>query len=407
MDSALNVLIKGYPNFQEQFEKENTDILNKHLLLKKTIILRGEEAAAVFYDQDKFQRKGATPKRFQKTLFGQGGVQGLDGEAHIKRKALFMQCMTKDSIASLNEKFLEFLKDYSKKWERQEEVVLFKEMEKILMQAACSWVGVMLYPHEVKNKTALMSMMIDASGGVGLRHYKGRLARKKAEAWLMSMVEEVRKKEPSAEKTILEEFCFYEDPGGELLDERTVAVEVLNLLRPIVAIARYITFAALALHQYPQYVERLQKDRGNLSHLFVQEVRRFYPFFPFVAAKVKQKFNWRGETFPKGRRVLLDLYATNHDSKIWSNSSTFYAERFMDWDESPFNFIPQGGGEHYHNHRCAGEWITIGITTAAVNFLVNEIKYEVPEQDLEIKLNRIPAIPGSRFIIRDVKGLKQ
>ena len=404
MDSAVNILIKGYPNFQDQFEKENTDILNKHLLLKKTIVLRGEEAAAVFYDQDKFQRKGATPKRFQKTLFGEGGVQGLDGEAHIKRKALFMQCMTKDSIASLNEKFLEYLKDYSKKWERQEEVVLFKEMEEILMQAACSWVGVMLYPHEVKNKTALMSMMIDASGGVGLRHYKGRLARKKAEAWLMAMVEEVRAKNPSEEKTILEEFCFYEDPNGELLDERVVAVEVLNLLRPIVAIARYITFAALALHQYPQYIERLRKnDDGKLAHQFVQEVRRFYPFFPFVAAKVKQKFNWRGETFPKGRRVLLDLYATNHDSKIWTNPSAFYAERFMDWDESPFNFIPQGGGDHYHNHRCAGEWITIGITTAAVDFLVNEIQYDVLKQDLEIKMNRIPAIPESRFKIQHVR----
>ncbi|MGB7786022.1 MAG: cytochrome P450, partial [Salinimicrobium sp.] len=349
MDSAVGVLIKGYSNFRDQFEEKNTNILEKHLLLKKTIVIKGEEAAAVFYDLNKFKRHGATPKRFQKTLFGEGGVQGLDGEAHLKRKALFMQCMSKESVHSMNEKFVEILEEYSKKWEGREEVVLFKEMEEILLRAACSWVGVNLAPGEVRNRTALMSMMIDASGGVGLRHYKGRLARKKAEAWIMSMVGEVREKEASAENSIFEKFCFYKDPDGKLLDERIVAVEVLNLLRPIVAIARYITFAALALHQFPQYVERLRKDESNLSHMFVQEVRRFYPFFPFVAAMVKQDFTWNGKKFPKGRRVLLDLYATNHDPKIWKNPSAFYAERFFDWDQSPFNFIPQGGGDHDHN----------------------------------------------------------
>ncbi|MGB7786395.1 MAG: cytochrome P450, partial [Salinimicrobium sp.] len=97
--------------------------------------------------------------------------------------------------------------------------------------------------------------------------------------------------------------------------------------------------------------------------------------------------------------------ATNHDPKIWKNPSAFYAERFFDWDQSPFNFIPQGGGDHDHNHRCAGEWITIGITTAAVDFLVNKIQYNVPEQDLEINMSRIPAIPESRFLIDQVHRL--
>lgn len=405
MDSAINVLFKGYENFKEQFEKENTDVLSKHLLLEKTIVLRGKKAAAEFYDLDKFERQGATPKRFQKTLFGEGGVQGLDGEAHRKRKALFMQCMSKDSIASLKKDFIHLLREHSKKWEEENEVVLFSEMEKILLKAACSWTGVELHPEEVKNRTALMSMMIDASGGIGLRHYKGRLARKKAEAWIISLVEEVRAKKPSEEKTILEEFSYYKDINGQLLDKRVVAVEILNLLRPIVAIARYITFSALALHQYPQYVKRIRNDEDNLSHLFVQEVRRFYPFFPFVAAKVKQDFEWRGQTFPKGRRVLLDLYATNHDSRVWTNPSAFYAERFLDWDGSPFNFIPQGGGDHDNNHRCAGEWITIGITKLAVEFLVKEVDYDVPEQNLEIKLSRIPAIPESRFRIQNVQKL--
>ena len=134
----------------------------------------------------------------------------------------------------------------------------------------------------------------------------------------------------------------------------------------------------------------------------MQEVRRLYPFFPFAAAKVKKEFEWNGYLFPEGRKVLLDLYGTNHDERIWNEPDKFYPERFIDWSGDPFTFIPQGGGDHYQNHRCAGEWITIEIMKSAVNFLVREIKYDVPVQDLSIKLSQMPAIPKSRFVINNV-----
>lgn len=403
MDSTLGVLCSGYVNFKEQFEEEKKDIITTRLLLRKTNVLRGEEAAKIFYDQEKFQRKGATPKRFQKTLFGEGGVQGLDGEAHLRRKELFMSCMSEDSIGELQGKFTETFRRYIQKWQQEKEVVLFSEAEEILTRAACDWAGVKLSEKEVRKRTRQLSRMIDSSGAAGLRHYKGRRARKKAEAWIMGLVKEKRKNGPSEEKSILERFSFHRDENGKLLDERILAVEVLNLIRPIVAIARYITFSALALHENPQYQARLKNDEGELSRMFVQEVRRHYPFFPFVAAIARKDFKWRDETFPEGRRVLLDLYSTNHDKRIWANPSVFYAERFTDWDGSPFNFIPQGGGDHYHNHRCAGEWITIALTKTALELLVREMEYQVPEQKLKISLSRIPAIPKSRFRIRNVK----
>src|SRR3546814_10503319 len=93
--------------------------------------------------------------------------------------------------------------------------------------------------------------------------------------------------------------------------------------------------------------------------MFVQEVRRFSPFVPAVAALGRREFEWRGYHFPSGRRVILDLYGTNHDARTWNAPEAFRPERFREWDESPFNFIPQGGGDHNVNHRCPGEWITI------------------------------------------------
>ncbi|MDT0643498.1 cytochrome P450 [Zunongwangia sp. F363] len=399
MDSTLGILREGYPFFQKKFEKQNTDVLKTRLLLRKTLVVRGEEGAEIFYDQQKFKREGATPSRFKKTLFGKKGVQGLDGKEHVVRKKLFMQCMSRDSISSLQHHFEVLWRMQIPEWRTKEEIVLFDEVEKILTQAGCQWVGVPLPEKDIRLRTNQLSELIDSSGGVGLRHYKGRRARKKAEKWIEALVDKIRKenKQNPEEASILGKFSLHRDLNGKLLDKKIVAVEILNLIRPIVAIARYIVFSAMALHEHPQYYKRLRGKHENLDLYFVQEVRRFYPFFPFVAAMVKEKFSWNGVSFKKGRRVLLDLYATNHDERNWTNAGIFYPERFADWDGSAFNFIPQGGGDHNHNHRCAGEWITINITRAAINLLVKEMDYEVPKQDLQIKMSRIPAIPGSRF----------
>lgn len=102
--------------------------------------------------------------------------------------------------------------------------------------------------------------------------------------------------------------------------------------------------------------------------------------------------------------MLLDLHGTDHDARTWDAPEEFRPERFRRWDGSPFNFIPQGGGDHYLNHRCAGEWVTIELMKVASDSLARRIEYDVPEQDLQIDASRLPALPRSRFVIRDVRA---
>ncbi len=128
-------------------------------------------------------------------------------------------------------------------------------------------------------------------------------------------------------------------------------------------------------------------------------MRRFYPFFPFVGGRGLHDFDWQGHHFPKNTWMLLDLWGTNHDERTWGDPWRFRPERFADWDESPYDFIPQGGGYYDRNHRCAGEWVTVALMLCAVQLLVNSMAYEVPPQDLGINLAHMPAIPNSRFVI--------
>lgn len=195
----------------------------------------------------------------------------------------------------------------------------------------------------------------------------------------------------------------HRDMNGELLSPHVAAVELLNVIRPTVAVSVYVVFIAHALHSHPECGEKLKSGDSTYRDLFVQEVRRSYPFFPAVAARVRQSFEWKGYHFPEGRRVVFDLHGTNHDPRTWDRPEAFDPERFRLWDESPFNFVPQGGGDHYIGHRCPGEWITIGLMKLAADVLTRRIRYDVPTQDLQIDWSRLPALPRSRFVIRNVR----
>jgi fatty-acid peroxygenase len=217
-------------------------------------------------------------------------------------------------------------------------------------------------------------------------------------------VEKVRDEKIEVSKDrALYKFSMHLNHKGNLLDKEIVAVELLNLLRPIVAISVYICFAALALYQYPGEAEKLKSGENGYLKRFVQEVRRFYPFFPFTAARVKQDFTWNGYNFIKDTLTLLDLYGTNHHPEDWENPERFLPDRFRTWKGSPFDFIPQGGGEYDIGHRCAGEWLTIDIMKASLDFLVNRLSYDLPEQDLSFSMSEIPSLPNSKIKMVNVK----
>ncbi len=376
-------------------------------MFERYVCVKGEEAARFFYDNDLFDRKGVAPDRIKKTLFGNKGVQALNGEAHLHRKKLFMQFMSPDGIARLEEQFVKSWERRLEKWQVQAETELFTEVEEILTEAVCWWAKVPLSQEEVPLRASQFSAMVDGAATIGPRYNNSKRMRKDAEDWIAGLVTEVRegrRKVPG--DSVLQAMSVHTNLKGQLLDEQVVAVEILNVLRPTVAIARYIVFAALALHEHPHYRQKLKNGEKDYYQWFVQEVRRFYPFFPFVVARARKDLQWQGLHIPEGRKVLLDLYATNHDPDTWKAPEVFYPERFKDWNGSPFNFIPQGGGDHYHNHRCAGEWVTITLTRQALKMLVERMEYLVPAQDFTVNPARLPAIPRDRMRLTNIRKLE-
>ena len=115
-DSTLALVRDPYEFIRKGCRRHGSDLFETRLLLQRTICMSGPEAARLFYDQDQFVRRGAMPERIRKTLLGQGGVQGLDDEAHRHRKRMFMSLMTPERIAQLGQLTADGLRTDAARW---------------------------------------------------------------------------------------------------------------------------------------------------------------------------------------------------------------------------------------------------------------------------------------------------
>jgi len=403
LESSLKLLGEGYPFIRDRCQRLHSNVFQARLLMQNTICLSGEQAARLFYDECHFQRAQAMPRMLKKTLLGQGGVQGLDGEAHRHRKRMFLQLLDAAAVDELVGLAERSWRQAIGQWQAQGEVQLLGEVQMLLTDSVCRWAGVPLPSAERELRRDQLAQMIDGAGGIGPRHLAARKARREAEAWTQHLIEQVRAGELQGDPTrALMAVAHHRDLDGKPLDSRIAAVELLNLLRPTGAVAYFITYAALELLAHPHWCERLRSE-DELLEPFAQEVRRLHAFFPFTAARVRDGFDWQGLHFPAGTRVMLDLWGTNREASRWADPEAFQPERFVDWSGDTFSFVTQGGGDPAQGHRCPGERLAIELLKLALRMLTREMDYAVPAQDLRIDLSRMPAKPESGLLISDVR----
>lgn len=403
LDATIPFLSSGYPYITRQCRRYGSDAFLTRLMLRKTLCVVGEDGARMFFHPDRFTRRGAVPPTAMLLLQDLGSVQSLQGTAHRHRKAMFMNLMSPAGIQKLVDLFRNEWLARIPGWKKCDRLVLHFEVEEILCKAAFLWCGLPINNVDLQARTREYRAMIEGAGAVGPRNWRGLWLRNRSERWARRLIEDIRADAREIPRDAAASIvAHHQDENGKVLPTKIAAIELLNLLRPIVAVARFITFAALALHEHPREREQLQAGRSEEAlEFFVQEVRRYYPFFPVLAGIACEDFEWRSQTFRKGLMVVLDLYGTNHDPRIWQDAEAFRPNRFQHWDESPYNFIPQGGGDLRSGHRCPGERITIELIKESVRLLLS-MDYVVPAQDLEVDLARLPSIPQSRFIISNV-----
>ncbi|WP_229467479.1 cytochrome P450 [Massilia sp. Mn16-1_5] len=403
-DNTIALLEEGYRFIGNRCDELGTDIFGTRLMLRRVVCVRGEAAARMFYQPGRFTRRGAIPPSTLGALQGPGSAQTLDGEMHRVRKAMMLALQSPESRARLVALAEREWRIQFGRWPRQGRRVLIQEAQAVLCRAACAWAGVPLANAEEEVlRTAEFSSMIDGAGAVGPRNWMALALRRHTQQWAHDHIAAVRAGRPADPDSPLAVIAFHVDADGEVMSTDDAATELINVLRPVVAVARYIVFGAQALYAYPEWRTRLASGDKAALAMFVEEVRRYYPFFPAVGGRANERFEWQGLEFSKGDWVLLDLYGTNRHPSNWPDGEVFRPDRFESNERGEFESIPQGGGDLALGHRCPGEMVTVELTRSALHLLVTEVDYVVPQQDLAIDLSRMPAMPASGFVIEGVR----
>jgi fatty-acid peroxygenase len=406
-DHTLALLSEGYRFLPNRCERLGSDVFTTRLMLRRVVCVRGEEAARMFYQPGRFTRKHAIPPNALALLQDVGSAQWLDGEAHRKRKGMLMSLLGPLERQRLVGLAAAQWRAQFALWPGMPRIAVHEAAEEVMCRAVCQWAGIPVSADEARQRTAEFSAMIAGAGSVGPRNWRALLVRRRTERWARALIDAVRSGQVQLPfDSPLNVIARHRDADGDLINRKHAAVELINLLRPTVAVARFIAFAVLALHAHPHARERIAAGDDAYLTMFTQEVRRYYPFFPAVGGRASHDFEWHGLHVEKGTWVLLDMYGTDHHPDIWGDPDVFRPERFERWESSGFDLIPQGGGDHYAGHRCAGEFATIDLVKSAARLFATEIAYDVPVQDLSISLRNMPTLPASGMVIEKVRPIK-
>jgi fatty-acid peroxygenase len=405
-DHTLALLSEGYRFLTGRFERFGADMFTTRLMLRKALCVRGEDAARMFYQPGRFTRRHALPPTTMALLQDFGSVMALDGEAHRKRKAMFMSLLGPLERQRLVGLAVAQWRAQFARWAGLPSVIVNREAELVLCRAVCQWAGIPIGTDEARQRAAELSAMIDGAGSLGPRTWKALRLRHRTERWARALIDAVRAGQAQAPfDSALNVIARHRDADGQLIDRRHAAVELINFLRPTVAVSRFITFAVLAMHEHPACRARIAAGDEAWLTMFAEEVRRYYPFLPAMGGRALHAFDWHGMHIAKGTWVLLDLYGTDMHPAIWGDPEVFRPESFARRESSGFDLIPQGGGDHYAGHRCPGEAATLDLVKSAAKLFATEIAYEVPPQDLSIDLRRIPTLPASGMAIRKISPI--
>lgn len=413
-DDAPSLLTRGYGFGDRIWRRVRTGARSApmRLLGSDTIFVRGAAGVELFYDEERIARHGAMPAIVQETLFGHGSVHSLDGASHRHRKATFVDVTYDDAQVARLARLLE------REWQSELDDWLgggrrsaYDAAVGAFGRSIMKWADVPGTRDAQTRWAARLAQIVDGFGAPYSPAYVfALLNRRWSDRHSQHLIEAVRSGSLSPrEGTALAEWAGHRDEHGSVLPARLAGIELQNSMRPMIAVARFVAFAAKALHERPEWRVRIADETaqrgalvgGPLATAFAQEIRRTAPFVPALPGWAKTDVELDGESVGAGGRVVLDILGTNTDDRSWERAGEFDPERFvgvLDY-EAIDAFIPHGGAGVSTGHRCPGEKLAIAGLAAAIATL-SDPRVTILPAGLGVNHRRLPTKPSSGGMVR-------
>lgn len=388
-DLAWRLFRDGYRALpEERRRRDGAHAFAARLLGRRAVVVRGEDGARLFYDSDVVARTGAVPAPLAWLLFGRGAVHGMDGWAHRARKAMFLDLLTPERVDPLVASVRNRLEERMSRWGQG--AAVYDELVEVYGGAVLSWAGIRLDDTEAAHISHRLAEIVGGFGFAGTAYLRGWRSRLVLERWARRLVRDTR----DGSSLIRRDSPLAIIAGHVEIDDRTAAVELLNILRPTVAVTWPATMAIADLLHRPDREEIATTDR---LEPYVHECRRLQPFVPALAGRARRSTQHAGIEIRPGDRILLDVIGTHTDPRTWAaptdgdgtEVTSFDIDHFDRGEPAPYAFVPQGGGDPRTGHRCPGEPLTVRLLQTTLRAVVEHSLRSLSSGHLDV--SRIPA----------------
>nr|CAB3448987.1 unnamed protein product [Digitaria exilis] len=132
-------------------------------------------------------------------------------------------------------------------------------------------------------------------------------------------------------------------------------------------------------------VEYADVDSVPYLQAVVKETLRLYAVVPLVPNKVEETVEIQGHIIPKGSNVIVNLWAIQHNAKVWTDPFKFIPERFLQCKEfnyqgtEDFEFMPFSAGKRL----CLGLPLATRMLPALLGSLLHHFEWTLPKEAKE------------------------
>ena len=422
LGETLEALKNGFA-FVEEGARRHGPIFKTSLFGRKTVVVTGPEASALFVDSSRVERSGAMPPHIQ-TLFAGKSLPLLDGQEHRDRKHLVLAAFTREALASYVPVMQKLVAESLERWSAQGEVRLVPEFKQLAIETiAATILGMPRGPvldHVLADYEVVgggFSSLPNPLPGSAFTRAKRALDR------ILAVFEtSIREHEAVPRNDGLSRILAAKTEGGRGITVDEAKREVHHIIVAGLIVWSWFVEAIVQLARHPKARSTLAAEVASrapagpwtleglaampLLERVSMEIRRLAPVVFVGFGKARETFEFAGHTVPKGWAVLWGLRSSHLRPEIYEQPEEFDPPRFAppraEHRKHECAFVPNGAGPAT-GHKCAGyEFAPLFLQVFLAELCRGYDVTLTEPQDLERDWSRVPPEPreGLRATVR-------
>jgi retinoid hydroxylase len=406
--------------FVDERVAKHGKVFRTRVLGRDTAVISGPEAAALWLDQAKLERKDSMFAHIF-GLFGGTSLPSMDGAAHKRRKQQVLAAFDRSAMESYLPGLQEAIERMLARCAKEGEVRLVDRLRSLAIEAICRNILGVDDDAEVAKLVGEYQAVTGGLGAVpvdlpGTTMSRANAARDRLLSLMRAKVAEHREN-PGHDG--LARILAAKASDGSSIDDDAAALELHHVF-----LAGYIVFAQLAamvlrldadpairggvMDEIARQATEGPLELATLARLdrlqrVVQEVKRITPMLPILFSVAKEPLEFAGTRIPKGWTVSLALHNMHMLPDVYAEPERFDPDRFAppraEHEKHEHAFAPQGPGP-LGGHKCPGTDYATWFMSAFTVLMLKSYDCEVPEQDLAYNLGKIPPEPRDGLRVR-------